>query len=333
MPRVVGTDPGTSSLDLVLLDDGAVVDQRRFGPSDLRSDPDLIRRLFDAWGPIDLVAGPSGYGLPLIRGEDVTEALVEAMALTRPEERGTDSGVIGFRSWVRAFLASGVPTVFLPGGIHLPTIPPHRKANGIDLGTADKVAVVALAIERDGGESPTFAVIEVGSAFAAVLVVDWGRLVDASAGTRGPVGLRSGGAWDGEAAYWRGPLAKSDLFRGGWADLGELAPAAFTESLRKAVAGLRAVTPFRRAYRSGLGFERADVAEAGARALAGLVGPVALANLPGGWVKHAAQGAALIADGLAGGRHAGLVETLALRRASGTITDWLRPPLSPEVDP
>ncbi len=29
MARVIGTDPGTSSLDLLLLDDGAVVDQKK----------------------------------------------------------------------------------------------------------------------------------------------------------------------------------------------------------------------------------------------------------------------------------------------------------------
>jgi len=61
------------------------------------------------------------------------------MALTRPDERGRDAGVLGFRSWVRAFLACGVPTGFLPGGAHLPTIPPHRKVNAIDLGPADQV--------------------------------------------------------------------------------------------------------------------------------------------------------------------------------------------------
>ncbi len=39
--------------------------------------------------------------------------------------------------------------------------------------------------------------------------------------------------------------------------------------------------------------------------------------------SHAAQGAALIADGLAGGAHAPLVETLRLRQASGTVLDHL----------
>ncbi len=38
-----------------------------------------------------------------------------------------------------------------------------------------------------------------------------GRLVDASAGTRGPIGLRSQGSWDGEVAYWRSPLTQERL--------------------------------------------------------------------------------------------------------------------------
>jgi predicted butyrate kinase (DUF1464 family) len=40
-------------------------------------------------------------------------------------------------------------------------------------------------------------------------------------------------------------------------------------------------------------------------------------------VKGAAQGAALIADGLAGGASAPLVDALALRDASGTVLDHL----------
>ena len=39
--------------------------------------------------------------------------------------------------------------------------------------------------------------------------------------------------------------------------------------------------------------------------------------------KHGAQGAALIADGLAGGRHSALVERLRIREAHGTVLDHL----------
>jgi predicted butyrate kinase (DUF1464 family) len=331
MSRVVGTDPGTSSLDLLLMVDGRVADQHRYGPGALRDDPDALRRLLDGWSPLDLIAGPSGYGLPLVRGEDVTEADIDLMALTRPDDRGIDSGVIGFRGWVRAFLETGIPTVFLPGGIHLPTIPSHRKANAIDMGTADKVAVAALAIRQDAGASPSFAVVEIGSAFTAILVVVDRSIVDASAGSRGPIGLKSGGAWDGEAAYHLGPITKADLFRGGWSDLGDLARPAFAESLRKHLTALGSVTPFDQVYLSGAGLDRPYVFEATRAALDGLGDTDVLPSLPGAWVKHAAQGSALIADGLAGGVNADLIEDLALRRASGTILDYLRL-RSPEED-
>jgi predicted butyrate kinase (DUF1464 family) len=331
--RVVGTDPGTSSLDLLLLDGGVVAGQARLTPEELRGDPAALTGLLASWAPVDLVAGPSGYGLPLVRAGDVSERELDLMALVRPDERGRelDLGVVGFRGWVRAFLGSGLPVVFLPGLIHLPTVPSHRKVNAIDLGTPDKLAVAALALrfetdEREGDPAgATFAVVEIGSAFSAVLVVSGGRLVDASAGTRGPVGLRSRGAWDGEAAYWRSPLSKADLFRGGLADLGPEGPAALSESLAKQVAGLSAVTPFDRIYLSGAGAARPDVALIAGNALAPFGRLVPLPSLPGAWVKHAAQGSALLADGLAGGPNADIVAHLRLREASGTVLDWLRP--------
>jgi predicted butyrate kinase (DUF1464 family) len=330
--RVVGTDPGTSSLDLLLLDEGAVIDQARLLPETLRDDPGALVAVLRGWEPIDLLAGPSGYGLPLVRASDLTGRDLEAMSLVRPDQRGQDGGIIGFRAWVRALVASGLPVVFLPGGIHLATIPAHRKANTIDLGTADKLAVAALALWADretrGGSyaDATFAVVELGSVFSAVLVIENGRLVDASAGTRGPIGVRSRGGWDGEVAYWRSPVSKDDLFRGGLIDLGPDGPAAFREALRKHVAGLKAVTPFDRIYLSGGSADRAEIAALAAEALEGLVTLRVLPMLAGAWVKHAAQGAALLADVLSGGRHADLVESLDLRNASGTVWDYLRPP-------
>ena len=50
MVRVVGTDPGTSSLDLLLLDDGAVADQARLTPEALRDDPEALGRCCCAAG-------------------------------------------------------------------------------------------------------------------------------------------------------------------------------------------------------------------------------------------------------------------------------------------
>ena len=326
MPRVVGTDPGTGSLDLLLLADGRVADQCRLPPD---AGPEALLDRLAAWSPLDLIAGPSGYGLPLVRAADLTDRDRDLMALVRPDERGDRLGVAGFSSWTRALAGSGLPVIFTPGAVHLPTVPPHRKLGRVDLGTADKVAVAGLALRLDAdaaGRPPavgTFALVEIGSAFAAVLVIQDGAIVDASAGTAGPMGLRSSGGWDGEAAYLLGPLSKADLFRGGLDDLGPIARPAFFERLREALAGLRDRTRFDRLYLSGSAATRPDLADDLAATL-GRYGTVApLGRLPDARVKHAAQGAALLADGLAGGRHADLVDALRLREASGTALDGL----------
>jgi predicted butyrate kinase (DUF1464 family) len=330
MVRVVGSDPGTSGLDLLLLEDGAVVEERSFQARDLAADRDLVSRLFASWAPLDLAAAPSGYGLPLVSGEALTEDHLEQMSLVRPADRGRESGVVGFRAWVRAFRSSGAPIIFLPGGLHLPTIPAHRKVNSVDMGTADKVCVAALAlwfdsVQSGGFDRSTFAAVEVGTAFSAILVVERGRLVDASAGSRGPIGLMSQGSWDGEVAYWRGPLTKNDLFRGGLTDLKALGPDAFRESIVKHLAAMQAVTPFERIYLSGRGLETPGIANLVEGALARFGRVIKLANLTGASVKHAAQGSAILVDALAGGRLAPVAQSLELTSAQGSVWDWLGP--------
>src|SRR5215210_6736171 len=119
MARVAGTDPGTSSLDVVVLDDGRVDDQARFLPEQLRADPGGVVAWLQARGPFDRVAGPSGYGLPLRDAAACGEGELALLALVRPEERGQAQGVTRFLAVVRSFCASGLPVVFLPGVIHL----------------------------------------------------------------------------------------------------------------------------------------------------------------------------------------------------------------------
>lgn len=326
MVRVAGTDPGTSSLDVVVLHDGHVADQARFLPADLQADVTLPVAWLRERGPFDLIAGPSGYGLPLKLAETCEATDLDRLALVRPDERGQGQGVLKFLAVVRCLCSSNLPVVFLPGVIHLDTVPAQRKLNRIDLGTADKLCVAALALAQQPPGQDTFCLVELGSAFTACVVVAGGRIVDGVGGTAGPVGWRSAGGWDGEVAYWLGPLAKRDLFAGGVASMPDraLAELCFRESLRKAVAGLRAVTPFERIIVSGRLLEDEPAAmQAVVADLSALAEVRALASLPGAWVKHAAQGAALLADGLAGGRFAPLVERLALRQASGSALDWL----------
>jgi predicted butyrate kinase (DUF1464 family) len=328
MPRVAGCDPGTSSLDVLALEDGRVVAQVRIEPDALRADPELPVRWLRENGPFDLIAGPSGYGLPLVRAGECTDAHLGLMALVRPNERGA-KGVGGFSALVRAFRESGLPVVFLPGVIHLSTVPAHRKLNRIDLGTADKLCVAALALAQHNRDEPLL-VVEFGSAFTALVVLKDRQIVDGLGGTCGPLGARSGGAWDGEVAYLLSPLQKADLFCGGVVDIadGEVARAAFRESFAKAVAGLVAVHEFRDVYFGGTLFRtHPDLAQAALDALPSSsyrLHPTD--DLPSAWVKHAAQGAALIADGLCGGASTPLVEWLRLREVGGTVLDWITHP-------
>ncbi|HYH65575.1 MAG TPA: DUF1464 family protein, partial [Urbifossiella sp.] len=344
--RVAGCDPGSSSLDVLILDDGVVADQARFEPDQLRADPATAVAWLDARGPFDLVAAPSGYGLPLVRAAEATDAQLALLSLLRPDDLG--GGVTGFSAVARAFRDSRLPAVFLPGVVHLPTVPAHRKVNRIDLGTPDKLAVAALALHQLAGtwaRTGPVCVVELGTSFTAALVVDErGEVVDGVGGTGGPLGWRSAGGWDGEAAYLLGPLAKADLFAGGAADIAddEDRRAAYLESLVRTVGGLcglhepherfEAVALSGRLFAAEPGFvESLHLTEALApfARFGSAVAPVG--SLPGAWVKEAAQGAALIADGLAGGAHAELVARLRLREAAGSVLDGLTHPRAAAV--
>ena len=72
MPRFVGIDPGTVSLDICGLDAGRVFLDETVPTEDALADPALILGLLERTAPLDLVVGPSGYGLPLINARDLT---------------------------------------------------------------------------------------------------------------------------------------------------------------------------------------------------------------------------------------------------------------------
>jgi predicted butyrate kinase (DUF1464 family) len=337
--RVAGVDPGTVSFDVCVLDDGEVVIERSFRTVDVGADPQLLVDALADHGPFELVLGPAGYGLPLVPVEEVGERELALMLLLREDEPPGHVGVGGMRSIVRSLMGSGLPLVFGPGAIHLPTIPAYRKWNRIDLGTADKVASTALCIadqaRRLGVDvvETSFVMLELGGAFSAALAVDGGRIVDGLGGSAGPIGARACGALDAEAAYLLGAaMSKATVFSGG--ALPDVDLSAGLEALRrdprhrdgwlaleegaaKAALALTASAPSPReilvAGRLAPGM--LDVLSARLAHVAPVRAAKGLA---------AAHGAAVLADGLAGGRHARLVERLGVRDASGSALDHLR---------
>jgi predicted butyrate kinase (DUF1464 family) len=348
-PRVAGVDPGTFSFDVCALEDGEVILERSFRTVDVGADPALLVNTLVDHGPFELVLGPAGYGLPLVPVDQVGEREVALMMLLREDEPHGPVGVGGMRSIVRALIAADLPLVFGPGAIHLPTIPAHRKWNRIDLGTADKVASVALCIadqaRRLGVDvaETSFVMLELGGAFSAALAVDGGRIVDGLGGSSGPIGARACGALDAEVAYLLGAaLSKRTVFSGGALDpRGELDLSEGLEALRRdplhregwlaleegAAKAALALTVSAPAPREILVAGRLAQAPGMLEALGARlahVAPLRLAAGLGAHVKAAAQGAAVLADGLAGGRYAALVERLGVRDASGSALDHVR---------
>jgi predicted butyrate kinase (DUF1464 family) len=313
--RVAGIDPGTVSFDLCGLDGGEVVLERSFSTAEVGADPGILVAALAEHGPFELVYGPAGYGLPLVDAAQVTERELELIVLVREDEPAGPVGVGGMRAIVRALIATGLPLVFGPGAIHLPTVPAYRKWNRIDLGTADKVASAALCIADQadrlgiGFAETSFVMLEVGGAFSAALAVDSGQIVDGLGGSSGPIGARACGAMDGEVAYLLGSaLTKRTVFSGG-----ALGPA-LQEGAAKAALSLTVSVPAPR-----------EILVAGRHAPEVLDSLAARLPHPVRIVPNAAaRGAAILADGLAGGRYAPLVEQLRLRDASGTVLDHLR---------
>lgn len=333
MPRVLGVDPGTVSVDVCGLEDGVLCLDRSIPTAEALADPAAFVTLLGSAGPPDLIAGPSGYGLPLIPAAAASEEDVRLAFLAAPGETG---GIGGLRDLARVLARSGLPVVFTPGVIHLDSVPIHRKVNRVDLGTADKVAAAALGIADQSqrfGCAPgqtSFLLLELGGAFSAAIAVRDGRVVDGMGGTSGPIGWRSSGALDGEVAYLAGEVTKAMLFRGGVesvmrgdASRRAIALDALTEGALKAVRSLLVSVPApREILLSGRTLAEPGVRE---RLTPGLQNIAPLQHLQGfaRFAKAAAQGAAILADGLAGGSWRPLVDTMRLRAAGGTVLDHL----------
>jgi predicted butyrate kinase (DUF1464 family) len=244
---------------------------------------------------------------------------------------------------------SKLPLIFIPGVIHLPTVPEHRKANKIDMGTADKLCCLALGIFDQArhysiqNQETSFILAEVGGAYTAVMTVDHGKVVDGIGGTLGSPGYYSLGGFDGELAYLLGNFPKELLFSGGaayisgrpelspqeFADLAEhdgqthIAWEALIEGVVKDVAAELVVLPKpREILISGRLCRTEKIRQELSRRLSAIA-PVRRVEGFARIAKEAAQGAAIIANGLANGGYMDLVNAMEIRGSRGTVLDHL----------
>jgi hypothetical protein len=75
------------------------------------------------------------------------------MLLSERRDAGRGAVIGGMRGMLDLLKGSGLPIYFAPSVIHLSSVPPQRKVNRVDMGTADKLCAVALGI-RDQSMRP-----------------------------------------------------------------------------------------------------------------------------------------------------------------------------------
>jgi len=220
--RIVGIDPGTYSFDLFGMEDNQrfIADESIKSEDIFKNPSDILKRL-ENFMPLDIIVGPSGYGIPLKSIKDITEEDIGKMIPLDTQVPVNE----GIKKVLLKMKQKEMPVYFTPGVIHLQTVPSYRKWNKFDMGTADKVCCAALGI-KDQSErfnipfnKTSFIYVEAGYGFTAVMVVEDGKIVDGTGGTNGSLGFLSGGGMDAEIAIrLKPPLTQEIVFKGGVKD-------------------------------------------------------------------------------------------------------------------
>jgi len=326
--RVVGIDPGTYSFDLFGMEDNReIIVDESINSEKVFEHPYILIEALERLMPLDIIIGPSGWGIPLKGIEDITEDDIGRMI-------PLDTNVAvneGIKNVLLEMKKRKMPTYFTPGVIHLETVPAYRKWNKFDMGTADKVCCVALGIkdqsERLGisfGET-SFIYVEMGYGFTATIAIESGKIVDGIGGTNGSIGFLACGGMDAEVAIrLKPPLTQDVVFRGGVRDFvgKNIEPADLInfkeamvllgENLEKDVVSMLVPQPRpREIILSGRLTEHEFIT-------AELVGrldkyaPVIKVKKLSQVAKEAACGAYIIGEGLLGGKYHNLVENMGI---------------------
>ncbi|WP_456468822.1 DUF1464 family protein [Archaeoglobus sp.] len=316
-----GIDPGTGSYDVVAIEDRKVVFRESVPTNVARRNPEELIYAIESSGA-EVIAGLSGYGLPVKKFSELDEVDILLMTLNFDEEKS-----IGLRNLVKIAKERDVNLYTVPAVIHLPTVPVWRKMNRIDLGTADKLCSTVLAVAKLSEEEEitklNFILAEIGEGFNAFIAVKNGRIVDGMGGTSSFPGYSSIGALDAELAYIIGEFPKSLIFSGGvrsFADEWKLNDVEAMNILAEFVMkGLRTLEV---SVNPDFYLLSGRFASEIARRIRGEGRDVRILRGFGAG-KQSAQGAAVIADAIAGGEFKDIVDYMRILEAKGTVLDYI----------
>ena len=332
--RVVGIDPGTYSFDLFGMEDNnKVIVDDTIKSEDVLKNPYILVEKLEGLATLDIIIGPSGWGIPLKSIRDMTEDDVGRMIPLDTKVAVNE----GIKNVLLEMKRRRMPVYFTPGVIHLKTVPAYRKWNKFDMGTADKVCCVALGI-KDQSErlnisftETSLIYVEIGYGFTAIIAVEGGKIIDGIGGTKGSIGFLACGGMDAEIAIrLKPPVTQGIVFKGGIKDFvgKNIEPADLTnykealtllgESIEKDVASMlvSALHP-REIILSGrlIGHEFIK-RELGNRL--SKYAPVARVRKLSTTAKEAACGAYIIGEGLLGGEHRKLVQNMGIGNIKAT---------------
>lgn len=371
MVKALGIDPGTASFDVCGIEDGEIFYENVLETPQLVEEPSLLIETVEEAMPVDLIAGPSGYGVEVtylknLDFENLREwyltyiLLLKRRDLEDALERG-EKGIMVYQAMTETALEMkrrGWPVCYLPGVINLTTVPEHRKANKLDLGTVDKAVLGVLGVHNqakrlDSDFSETsFIAVEMGAGYNGILGVEGGRIVDGIGGTTGGPAFLSIGGLDAELAQLVGNWEKADIFTGGGISITgqksfealrnnietdencKVAWEAIFEGIEKDVAAmLRSVSDPKEILISGRLTKMQMVRKELTDRLSGIAPVKTLESLGGTeiTVKRGSQGYAMVAEGLAGGVYADLIEWMKIADAEGTALDHLYHPKGKQI--
>jgi len=334
MPKFAGIDPGTSEFEIFVLEDEKPKDRINVKTDLLRKSPERFLEILEKISA-DLITGLSGYGMPIKKFSELSERDILLLTLNLDQD-----SAMGLRNLINLSIDRNLNIYTIPGVIHLPTVPEHRKINRIDLGTADKLCsavlgVYELSFEEDLSKID-FILLESGYGFNSAISVKNGKIVDGVGGSCSFPAFSSIGFFDGELAYLTKTFPKRILFSGGVRDylkakgknvsriddLNEQEMIYLSENLLKNLMVAKVSNNSENVLLSGGNFnskrflkifiEKAEKFDFNCRVLRGF-----------GKAKQSAEGAGIIANGIAGGELRDIVDHMEIRKSRGTVLDYI----------
>jgi len=328
--KVLGIDPGSLTWDFFALKGKQVILDISISTKEVIEEPSKAISIVKSLKNLDLIVAPSGFGLPLKNVKDITEKDI-FLTLLKFDKKEREQ-LVGLGEVLRLMKAENLPGIIVPG-----------------VKTADKLCTVVTGI-RDQIDrlkiqptSTNFIMVELGFGFTAVLAIENGQVIDGIGGSN-IMGFRACGSLDGELAYLIKNIKKNIIYGGGLSSISghkdltlnqftrlvkndhqtRLAFHAYISVLIKAIYAISSSFSNKdqiiEILLAGRGANNHIIKDEITNSLEGLF-TVELMQSYGNTSKHAAQGAAFIANGLLGGEFEPIINNLKIKDAKGSVLD------------